>query len=174
MLAVQFIVALNTVRKHLSKIKGGRLVAACRATSHTLVLSDVVGDDPSGAFGAAATRFGEALEQPGTLERVLDLPFGAMTVGTFLRFVAFDLTVHAWDIASVTGATVEIPDDLEVLRERVSLRVGHHELRAARLEERDVGLAGDRSREQGGVNEARKDVLFIDASKDFTPANVCV
>lgn len=75
-------------------------------------LPDVVGDDPSGAFGAAATRFGEALEQPGTLERVLDLPFGAMTVGTFLRFVAFDLTVHAWDIASVTGATVEIPDDL--------------------------------------------------------------
>lgn len=30
-------------------------------------------------------------------------------------------------------------------------------------------LIFDRSREQGGVNEARKDVLFIDASKDFTP-----
>ena len=30
-------------------------------------------------------------------------------------------------------------------------------------------LVFDRSREQGGVNEARKDVLFIDASKDFTP-----
>jgi type I restriction enzyme M protein len=27
----------------------------------------------------------------------------------------------------------------------------------------------DRSREQGGANEARKDVLFIDASKEFTP-----
>ncbi|MFN7258177.1 MAG: type I restriction-modification system subunit M [bacterium] len=27
----------------------------------------------------------------------------------------------------------------------------------------------DRSREQGGANEARRDVLFIDASKEFTP-----
>ena len=30
-------------------------------------------------------------------------------------------------------------------------------------------LIFDRSREQGGMNEARKDLLFIDASKDFTP-----
>ena len=31
-------------------------------------------------------------------------------------------------------------------------------------------LIFDRSREEGGENEARKDVLFIDASKEFTPA----
>jgi type I restriction enzyme M protein len=30
-------------------------------------------------------------------------------------------------------------------------------------------LVFDRSREEGGVNESRKDVLFIDASKEFTP-----
>ncbi|MHA7901506.1 MAG: type I restriction-modification system subunit M [Henriciella sp.] len=30
-------------------------------------------------------------------------------------------------------------------------------------------LVFDRSREEGGPNEARKDVLFIDASKEFTP-----
>jgi type I restriction enzyme M protein len=30
-------------------------------------------------------------------------------------------------------------------------------------------LVFDRSREQGGENEGRKDVLFIDASKEFTP-----
>lgn len=30
-------------------------------------------------------------------------------------------------------------------------------------------LAFDRSREQGGENEGRRDVLFIDASKEFTP-----
>ncbi len=30
-------------------------------------------------------------------------------------------------------------------------------------------LVFDRSREQGGANETRRDVLFIDASKDFTP-----
>lgn len=39
--------ALNTVRKHLSRIKGGRLAASCRAPSLAMVLSDVVGDDLS-------------------------------------------------------------------------------------------------------------------------------
>ena len=39
---------INTVRKHLSRIKGGRLAAlAARATMLTLAISDVPGDDPS-------------------------------------------------------------------------------------------------------------------------------
>ena len=38
---------LNTVRKHLSAIKGGRLAAATRGTTVTLAVSDVVGDDLS-------------------------------------------------------------------------------------------------------------------------------
>ncbi len=37
--------ALNTVRKHISSIKGGRLAAACRGAAITLAISDVVGDD---------------------------------------------------------------------------------------------------------------------------------
>lgn len=37
--------ALNTVRKHLSAIKGGRLAAACPGRTVTLAVSDVVGDD---------------------------------------------------------------------------------------------------------------------------------
>lgn len=39
--------ALNTVRKHLSAVKGGRLAAACRGTTVTLAISDVIGDDVS-------------------------------------------------------------------------------------------------------------------------------
>jgi len=39
---------INTVRKHLSRIKGGRLAAlAARAKMLTLAISDVPGDDPS-------------------------------------------------------------------------------------------------------------------------------
>ena len=37
--------ALNTVRRHLSKVKGGRLAGACVGTTITLAISDVVGDD---------------------------------------------------------------------------------------------------------------------------------
>jgi hydroxypyruvate reductase len=38
---------MNTVRKHLSAIQGGRLAAACRAPVVALIISDVVGDDPT-------------------------------------------------------------------------------------------------------------------------------
>ena len=38
---------INTVRKHLSAIQGGRLAAACRAPVHALIISDVTGDDPT-------------------------------------------------------------------------------------------------------------------------------
>jgi hydroxypyruvate reductase len=37
--------ALNTVRRHLSKVKGGRLAASCVGTTVTLAISDVIGDD---------------------------------------------------------------------------------------------------------------------------------
>jgi hydroxypyruvate reductase len=37
--------ALNTVRRHLSKVKGGRLAEACLGMTITLAISDVVGDD---------------------------------------------------------------------------------------------------------------------------------
>jgi glycerate 2-kinase len=57
--------ALNTVRKHLSQVKGGRLAQSCRAQVHAWLLSDVVGDDPS-VIGSGPTvpdpsTFGEAL-----------------------------------------------------------------------------------------------------------------
>ena len=36
---------INTVRKHLSQIQGGRLAAACKAPVRTLIISDVAGDN---------------------------------------------------------------------------------------------------------------------------------
>jgi glycerate-2-kinase len=57
--------ALNTVRKHLSAIKGGQLAVAA-AESITLAVSDVVGDDlsaiASGPTVPDGTTFQEALE----------------------------------------------------------------------------------------------------------------
>ncbi len=57
--------ALNTVRKHLSAVKGGWLAAAAAGPSLTLAISDVVGDDPSviasGPTVPDATTFEQAL-----------------------------------------------------------------------------------------------------------------
>lgn len=41
------ITGMNIVRKHLSKIQGGWLAAACKAPITALIVSDVTGDDPS-------------------------------------------------------------------------------------------------------------------------------
>jgi glycerate-2-kinase len=60
------IAALNTVRKHLSGLKGGRLAVASPAASLTLAISDVVGDDlsviASGPTIADPTTFADALD----------------------------------------------------------------------------------------------------------------
>src|SRR3954467_4944300 len=57
---------INTVRKHLSLIQGGRLAAACKAQILALVISDVTGDDPthiaSGPCAPAPTTYQDAMD----------------------------------------------------------------------------------------------------------------
>ncbi len=56
---------INTVRKHLSAVQGGRLAAACRARVLALIISDVTGDDPthiaSGPCAPDPTTYADAL-----------------------------------------------------------------------------------------------------------------
>lgn len=57
---------INTVRKHLSAILGGRLAAASRAPVLALIVSDVTGDDPgfvaSGPCAPDPTTYADAIE----------------------------------------------------------------------------------------------------------------
>jgi glycerate 2-kinase len=57
---------MNTVRKHLSVIQGGRLAAASKAPVLALVISDVTGDDPthigSGPCAADPTTYQDSLD----------------------------------------------------------------------------------------------------------------
>ncbi len=66
---------VNAVRKHLSQVKGGRMLLATQAKVTALLLSDVPGDDPSviasGPFSPDPTTYEEAL---GVLRRY-GLPF---------------------------------------------------------------------------------------------------
>jgi hydroxypyruvate reductase len=76
---------LNTVRKHLSAIKGGLLAAACPGRTLTLAVSDVVGDDLSviasgptvadpstfdAALAVIARRGGEPAFPPAVVQRL--------------------------------------------------------------------------------------------------------
>jgi len=57
---------INTVRKHISAIQGGRLAAACKAPVLSLIISDVTGDDPthiaSGPCAPDPTTFQDAVD----------------------------------------------------------------------------------------------------------------
>ena len=57
---------INTVRKHLSQIQGGRLAAASKAPVRTLIISDVAGDNAthiaSGPCSPDPTTFQDAVE----------------------------------------------------------------------------------------------------------------
>lgn len=106
-----------TTRDLLNHVVGGALMFADAFGGGPVEdisgrLPDVIGDDPLGAFEAAAGRFGAAVQGPGAMERVLRLPYGPMTGQTFLRFVAFDLLVHSWDLAATLGHEAELADEL--------------------------------------------------------------
>lgn len=85
---------INTVRKHLSLIQGGRLVAACRAPVLALIISDVTGDeathiasgpcapDPSTYADAVAVLQRYAITPPASVMRVLEEGVGRMRTET--------------------------------------------------------------------------------------------
>jgi glycerate 2-kinase len=74
------IAAMNTIRKRLSTVKGGRLAASTRAKVHTLVVSDVPGDDAAiVASGPTLPDASTRLDALRIVERYrLDLPRVAM------------------------------------------------------------------------------------------------
>ena len=126
------IYALNTVRKHLSLIKGGRLAAACRGRSHTLVLSDVVGDDlsvvASGPTVGDSSTFADAL-------RVLD---------TFGGRQAYPPAIVAHILAGVNGQVPESPKPGDPSLSRADTRLigGRHDaMRGAASEAARLGYA---------------------------------
>ena len=88
---------MNTVRKHLSAIQGGRLAAATRAAVHALVISDVTGDDPthiaSGPCAPDPTTYADAIASgriiaEGTPEQVAETR--ESFTGQFLRTLLAD------------------------------------------------------------------------------------
>ncbi len=111
---------INTVRKHLSAIQGGRLAAATRARVLALVVSDVTGDDPthiaSGPCAPDITTFADALE-------------------VFAKYgIAAPAAIRARLEAGARGAIAETPKPGDALFARVENRViatAHRSLEAA-------------------------------------------
>ncbi|MCC1492921.1 glycerate kinase [Cognatishimia sp. F0-27] len=123
---------MNTVRKHLSRVKGGQLAAAAYpATVHALIISDVAGDDP--AFIASGPTVGDsstpadvrailkayAIDVPASVDAVLrtntgvlppEHPFLAKTINTVIAAPSQSLE-EAGGIAEGEGLTVRMLGD---------------------------------------------------------------
>jgi uncharacterized protein (TIGR03086 family) len=119
-----------TVRDVLNHITGGADIFAIAATDGTvadetlvaLTTGDNLGDDYKQSFDAAASRALDAFAPPGTLDKVIALPFGEMPAGVALNIAIFDVTTHAWDLAKATGQSTEL--DAEVLAAAYELAQG--------------------------------------------------
>jgi glycerate 2-kinase len=103
--------ALNTVRKHISAVKGGALAAAASGEFRTLAISDVVGDDlsviASGPGVPDASRFEDAVA---VLQR-----FGGLD--------AYPPAVAARLMAGVRGDVRETPKPGDARLARATARV---------------------------------------------------
>jgi len=111
---------MNTVRKHLSAIQGGRLAAASRAPVVALVISDVTGDD------ATHIASGPCAPDPTTYQNALDV--------LEQREVRAPATVVAHLQRGLRGETAETPKPGDRIFARVENRVigsARHSLEAA-------------------------------------------
>jgi uncharacterized protein (TIGR03086 family) len=75
-------------------------------------MPDLVGDDAVASFDAAIGDFCAAVDGPGAMDKVIDLPFGQIPGPIVLEILKFDLLVHAWDLSQATGQTFDPPVDV--------------------------------------------------------------
>jgi uncharacterized protein (TIGR03086 family) len=65
---------------------------------------DLLGPDPRGAWNAAYAATIQAADDDGVADRIVHLSFGDTPAAEYLRQLAADYLVHAWDLAVAVGA----------------------------------------------------------------------
>jgi len=114
------ITEMNTVRKHLSRIKGGRLAAHTRARVYSLIVSDVPGDDP------AIIASGPTAPDPTTYRQALSI---------LQKYAITHANTRRHLLKGIGGLVSETPKPSETIWDRVENRVigsNYLLLRAAR------------------------------------------
>lgn len=104
------------VRDLLGHVVGGLTSSVSALRSGTPVdvspRPELLGDDPGAAFAAVADDLNTAIRRPDAMDQTLELPFGEIPAPVFLQFLAFDLMVHSWDLATATDQKYMPADDL--------------------------------------------------------------
>jgi uncharacterized protein (TIGR03086 family) len=87
-------------------------VSATEAPGSDDVPSTPSGEVPAAEFRAVMTDLLAAVTSPGAMDRMIDAPVGTVPGSVFARFVAFDGLIHGWDLATSTGQTYTLPDEV--------------------------------------------------------------
>jgi hydroxypyruvate reductase len=102
------ITAINLVRRHLSRVKGGRLAAAARRGDlHSFLISDVVGDDP------AAIASGPTIAAPHDPAMAIDVlvrsgwPVSTALVAAIHAQTAPDVPAHPVQIVATAATALD-------------------------------------------------------------------
>ncbi len=68
----------------------------------------VADDNYQSAFDGASSEILAAFNQPGALDKMVDLPFGTMPAAALVGIATTDTFMHAWDIAKATGQSTDL------------------------------------------------------------------
>jgi uncharacterized protein (TIGR03086 family) len=74
--------------------------------------SDVLGDDPLAVLASAARSAQAAADIPDSLTRTIHLSFGDVPGAEYLKQMAIDSVIHAWDLARAVGADDTLDPEL--------------------------------------------------------------
>lgn len=78
------------------------------AVGGEVVSNEVVDGDYEAAFDASSQHILDAFNQPGALDKMVDLPFGTMPASVLVGIATTDTFTHAWDIAKATGQSTDL------------------------------------------------------------------
>ena len=91
-----------------------------------------LGSDPAAQFQQAAISTLAAWRTPGVFDQILDIGAGPMP-GRVLAGINLDTATHTWDIATATGQSTQLPDDVATSALEVSRATISPEIRPGRF-----------------------------------------
>jgi len=108
---------------------------------------DVLGDQPLQVLNAARQAAVAALDEPGALERTVHLSFGDLPALAYVKQMAVDSVIHAWDLARGTGGDDVLDPDL--------VAMAYEELEQTAEDWRSGGAFGAATSPRDGSTQAK-------------------
>jgi uncharacterized protein (TIGR03086 family) len=91
-----------------------RFVAAVSGVGEPRPPEKAPAEEPDVAFRCSADAVIDVFSQPGSLEQMVEVPFGTVPGAIAVQLRVTELLVHGWDLAKATGQPVSFPEDVTV------------------------------------------------------------